>query len=79
MTAERELVALGLAVRLSREERGTDTGELAATAGIDRGCLEEIEAGRCASACACARHLDGEHVQASRCARRLDYLELISI
>lgn len=50
MTEERELVALGLAVRLSREERGINAGELAAAAGIDPGRLEEIEAGRCAPA-----------------------------
>ncbi|HWX44742.1 MAG TPA: helix-turn-helix transcriptional regulator [Solirubrobacteraceae bacterium] len=44
-----QLVALGQIVRLEREERGMSAGELAGTAGIERGRLDAIEAGRIAS------------------------------
>jgi DNA-binding XRE family transcriptional regulator len=43
---ERELGAFGRAVRQLRNQQAMSAGELATTAGLDRRCIERIEAGR---------------------------------
>jgi len=43
---DRELVALGRAIRQTREEQGMTPAELAAAADTERECLEALEAGR---------------------------------
>jgi transcriptional regulator with XRE-family HTH domain len=78
MTArqERELGAFGRAVRQLRNQQCMSAGELATAAGLDRSCIERIEAGRLDPGYHALRALaDGFCVPASVLLSRAEELE----